>query len=164
MPDYTLPLLLLTAAMLAAALCLIRLERAVKRSSSLQRPQFPDLTPHFIETHCRIASEAEKTRAEALSHARNTQAAVKTLVGVVGEYAKSGDLHHQVLLQRIEDETTAAIGAIAANIYEDGKKTRQRTAQIKTRLTDDERDDQRTKSQQRRIEAMKQDKKPKASK
>lgn len=175
MSDNTIPLLLLCASGLLTALYLIRVERSLKRVETKETPELPALAPALMDLQERITLEAEETRRQTASHAKNSQTAMKVLTGVVGEYMKSGDIRHQVWLSRIDDfqeelagalstEATSVVEAITATIHEDGKKTRQRTAQIKTRLTDDEKDDQKSKSQQRRIAAIKHDKRPKASK
>jgi len=139
MPDYTVSILLLIAATLLVSLYLSRLERALRRLEVRKTPEFPDLTPLFQDLQERIE---------------------------IGTNAVTKDLHAQagIMAARLDLEGEAIVETLQAIVTEDGKKTRQRTAQIKTRLTDEEKDDQRTKSQQRRIAAQQQDKKPTASK
>lgn len=139
MPDYTVPLLLMIAAILGVILYLSRLERALQRIEHRKTPQFPDLAPLFQDLQERIE---------------------------IGTNTVTKDLHAQanIMAARLDLEGEAIVETVQASVAEDGKKTRQRTAQIKTRMADEERSDQRTKSQQRRVAAMKQDKKPTASK
>ena len=135
MSQYTLDLifalgLLGIAANLTLFLYLNHLNRQTRRILERSTPEFPDLTPAFIDLQERISSEAETSRKEALSHARNTQTSVRTLAGLVGQLPKADEL-----AGCISNEATSVVEAVAADIREDGKKTRERIAQAKTRLT-----------------------------
>jgi hypothetical protein len=130
--------LLSIAAILTIYLYLRHLERQNRPSLERSNPELPDLTPHFIELQGRIASEAEETRKQADRHQKNTQQGVKLLAeGVRRQRSVS-----QEVIEAITDAITKAV-------EEDGEKTRERVAQVKTRLADEERDDQEVKRQAR---------------
>ena len=72
------------------------------------------------------------------------------LMGLQREvYRAQGDSLIRLVLNRLSSAADRQ-RALKKFIYEDGKLTRQRIAQVKTRMADEERDDQREKAAARR--------------
>lgn len=170
------PFILLNfAGILTLWVYIYRLESKTNRLLNRKSPEFPDLRKPFIDLQERITSEAEETRRQSSSHAKNNQTAVKMLTGVVkklpsaDEYAgvisteatsvveavatditKSKQHLGMIVLNRLDDLLNDVVDNTMEIVEQDGKKTRERIAQVKTRLADEERDDQKAKSKARR--------------
>jgi len=154
------PFILLNfAGILTLWVYIYRLESKQNHLLNRKSPEFPDLRKPFIDLQERITSEAEETRSQSSSHAKNNQTAVKMLTGVVKKLPLADELAGV-----ISTEATSVVEATQSNIQEDGqktrdaiaaehKKTRERIAQVKTRMADDEKDDQKDKAKVRRTKA-----------
>ncbi len=156
MPDTTAPLLLIAAASFGTILYLLIIERKMNRIVDRRTPQLPDLAPYFADLQKHIKSDGLQTRQKVHEASESIyDALVRNLIAVQAEVRGEG--------WKIRLAGADSLKRTRELIADDGKLTRERIAQVKTRLTDEEKDDRANKDKARRATSTKL-KKLKASK